>query len=100
MTGLGEKMSTREGQYKLPRPFLVQINYEGLSDSNKKFYQSFCLVNMLMDGLEDHNGMVDYSKFIKRLMGEEADEDEQAAWEEKIAEQQERDRLAAFRNRF
>lgn len=58
------------------------------------------LVNMLMDGLEDHNGMVDYSKFIKRLMGEEADEDEQAAWEEKIAEQQERDRLAAFRNRL
>lgn len=53
-----------------------------------------------MDGLEDHNGMVDYSKFIKRLMGEEADEDEQAAWEEKIAEQQERDRLAAFRNRL
>ena len=95
MTGLGEKMSTREGQSKLPCPLLVQIN----SASNQKFNHVF-LVNMLMDGLEDHNGMVDYSKFIKRLMGEEADEDEQAAWEEKIAEQQERDRLAAFRNRF
>ena len=53
-----------------------------------------------MDGLEDHNGMVDYTKFIKRLMGEGMDEDEEAAWEEKVAEQQERDRLAAFRIRF